>query len=830
MVKKIIYHNRVVLSLALWVFLVTLGLEAGAPPYLKQTWTMFPVNSNLGTGSMKVIGCPGDYPKILMHRTRDFLSLVQYQFGTFDYRSVWLSGVLPVPPTSYSYSIKSVYYQELIDLGRNEILVVSNQGYFFIDVDTRQILSSCELPHKIRADCLFDYEGDGDLDLAVSVDQFDDQLMIYDLESGDVLNEFPYSGNIIKVGQVDSDPGLELVFTDNSSDNVGYVLDLTENELQWVSYPSFGRELELADIDNDGQEELLVSGLNQELKTLAAFDLDQQELKWVKTDLNSRTNDLLVCDVDGDGHLEILRTAFEQDRVKCFNARDGQLIWKSEKAFENSRSIQCADFDLDGNAEIVFVSETPSSYQFQVLDPETRDIEWSADTIDSTYYSFDVSSQDRNGNRILAVSLTDISRSESELRYYDAATHRELRRTSLDYGDECRKLFFIDSHPDVPGQELGMIHSRMKIFNSDTMERLWKTKYDIYSAKVVDLDDDGNLEIVAGGGYRSSYDSHIIVYDALTGDIEYEGVNIEYSITSIDVADIDEDETMEIGFATLGRFYILNAGTYTYDWEQHTGNSTCFAFFDYFPDVPGIEVIEVNSDDGVYVYDGMNHKLLDCVPLKTQEYIDSVNFFDINNDGDFEIILLGYGKFLIIDQNGTLLWNEDSRFYTRFLDENLVCDDLNNDGFQELILATDTSVREYQYWSAASQEEPPCDVTGVSLDLSTWHFDANDMFYLNTLVCNAEESLLIDHHVMVLLGIFGEYFCLPSWISLDSGLDSYQGVIPPGRTEFNTVPFFRWPDVEGSVSGVLFYGAILDPEMSNVVGEMTIVEVGWSSS
>ncbi|MCD4655897.1 hypothetical protein K8T06_18405 [bacterium] len=45
--------------------------------------------------------------------------------------------------------------------------------------------------------------------------------------------------------------------------------------------------------------------------------------------------------------------------------------------------------------------------------------------------------------------------------------------------------------------------------------------------------------------------------------------------------------------------------------------------------------------------------------------------------------------------------------------------------------------------------------------------------------------------------------------------------------KFNVVAYFLWPSVQGSVTGMIFHGAILDPSMTELVGDVSSIEFGW---
>lgn len=107
-------------------------------------------------------------------------------------------------------------------------------------------------------------------------------------------------------------------------------------------------------------------------------------------------------------------------------------------------------------------------------------------------------------------------------------------------------------------------------------------------------------------------------------------------------------------------------------------------------------------------------------------------------------------------------------------------------------------------------------------------FHPGDDFWCNAEVCNSEGMPLEDYPVFVILDIHGLYLFAPGFTPFfDNYLDELP-VIPEGMTEIAVIEPFRWPRFLGSNYGIFFYGAILNPQTSQIVGDMGAFEFGWT--
>ena len=86
-----------------------------------------------------------------------------------------------------------------------------------------------------------------------------------------------------------------------------------------------------------------------------------------------------------------------------------------------------------------------------------------------------------------------------------------------------------------------------------------------------------------------------------------------------------------------------------------------------------------------------------------------------------------------------------------------------------------------------------------------------------------------------ILEVYGKFWFWPSWAYFD--YPDYQGIdyrcidVLIGTTSITVIPPFDWPDTgQDVVTGLGFYGAMLNPEMNDIMGEIAYQEWGYGPS
>ncbi len=112
---------------------------------------------------------------------------------------------------------------------------------------------------------------------------------------------------------------------------------------------------------------------------------------------------------------------------------------------------------------------------------------------------------------------------------------------------------------------------------------------------------------------------------------------------------------------------------------------------------------------------------------------------------------------------------------------------------------------------------------GVNLILPGSPFTGEDSFKLRAQCMGDPDDS--DVNLYVILDVYGEYWFHPGWTEIPQ----YETIaLNPSRPVMSFVLDFIWPDnIQGSVDGLYFWGAILDQETSDLIGDFDRVEFGY---
>ncbi len=121
-------------------------------------------------------------------------------------------------------------------------------------------------------------------------------------------------------------------------------------------------------------------------------------------------------------------------------------------------------------------------------------------------------------------------------------------------------------------------------------------------------------------------------------------------------------------------------------------------------------------------------------------------------------------------------------------------------------------------------DELACDSNGVTLNMPATIFRPGDDCRLDAWVCNAESHIVSDHHLFVILDVFGNLYFAPVWSS-EPGYFSVDFM--PGSVPVEILPAFTWPEGVGTTTGLMFWAGIVDPVSGNLFGDYDYWEFGW---
>ncbi|MBN1551411.1 hypothetical protein JW979_08080, partial [bacterium] len=117
---------------------------------------------------------------------------------------------------------------------------------------------------------------------------------------------------------------------------------------------------------------------------------------------------------------------------------------------------------------------------------------------------------------------------------------------------------------------------------------------------------------------------------------------------------------------------------------------------------------------------------------------------------------------------------------------------------------------------------------GVTIAMPSHDFTEGDTCWLRITIHNPDLPL---HEIplFVILSAAGNYWCAPGWKSFpDQGLDYYiLDTVETGNTPMDIISPFIWPGNTGSASGLAFYTALTDPEITRILGTYDVWEFAF---
>ncbi|MEM1229437.1 MAG: thrombospondin type 3 repeat-containing protein [Pseudomonadota bacterium] len=399
-----------------------------------------------------------------------------------------------------------------------------------------------------------------------------------------LIDSFDYGGDGFAIGNVDQDPNLEIAYSG------GKILEITgsnaSEEWDFSTYGS-GAYITAADVDADGIDELVVA---RAWSYIDVYDVDVRSPKYqINADLDIQA--LLARDITGDGIAEVLYGDGQWGNIYAHDGSTGDELWRVRNPEHGTTRIAIADMDSDGTAELMWGAgwtSTGADY-FYAHDLETLELEFQSPDLVGPFTATTVGDADSDGEQeVVALSF------ESNSGYDDGVLHRFSAETfALEYMGDTRAFdgFAWTGIHDVAVGDLDgdgdqeilvatdrLYDGRIYILNGTTGVREQVIELDggspVHALALADMDLDGDLDIVAGGGveHTGSDGTAIYILDGRTGALLWRSVALGAfwnETTSLEVRDLNRDGYADI-LAVAGGIYRIDgqARTITANTDQ----------------------------------------------------------------------------------------------------------------------------------------------------------------------------------------------------------------------------------------------------------------------
>lgn len=345
--------------------------------------------------------------------------------------------------------------------------------------------------------------------------------------------------------------------------NFGNV-QLISNELDGLS------DIIVDDIDGDGDNDVISVSKSdgkiawyENLNGLGDFG-SQQIIA-----INNEPNSVLVIDIDMDGDLDILSNSFENNEVMWYKNLDGLGTFGAENLIEQldyfvANSMDTSDLDGDGDYDIIVGYSTGTTINDRIVWYENLDglgnfssSQIITDNINVQYFLSVVSLDFDNDGDIDVVSASD---NDGKIAWYeniDGLGNFASQAIISDTFEDVKTLNVIDLNEDGNFDIIGGIYVASQIsdiklrynfsdmgYNEFTISSAYGGLDEIYP---VDVNNDGNIDILSQ--YSSLYNDKFLWLKNVDGnfeDVSPKYASTGYNSSQILPADINNDGFIDV--------------------------------------------------------------------------------------------------------------------------------------------------------------------------------------------------------------------------------------------------------------------------------------------
>ena len=158
-------------------------------------------------------------------------------------------------------------------------------------------------------------------------------------------------GNSMAVGNVDSDPALEIVTSG------GYVFDGATGANKWAYAPGFGSQVDIGDVVGDGVGKIVGTSTSTGTAGLSVYDAVQKSVLWsIPSSGVSGFSVIKVAELDGTSPAEIIAADGDYGHITVYRYTSGapQVLTQFNSIGYGVSAIETGDVNGDGLQEIVW--------------------------------------------------------------------------------------------------------------------------------------------------------------------------------------------------------------------------------------------------------------------------------------------------------------------------------------------------------------------------------------------------------------------------------------------------------------------------------------------
>lgn len=394
------------------------------------------------------------------------------------------------------------------------------------------LLWSKSTTHDVADIATGDLNGDGKDDVvSISLVFNTETVIAWSGVDGSILwSDNSTTGYAVAIGDITGDGQNEVIaggYDNDFGGSGGYVINAyTSNGTPLWTYPinDWVTDIEICDVDGDEIDDVVACDDNS-ISRIYVIDGDGNDLHGWPVTPTSHVVDLAVGQLDGEDGVDVAAIGLSAGGMLYVYDSSGNPLWVNPDV--SGTTVEIGDVDGDGDNEVVAPYYAPGPvFGFGGGDPPPSG-DWvgafDGDDGGEPIYSFFTSA----GKHITDIELGDL----------DGDPGVEIAAITEDNGNT---LYAIDIDNDTE-QEMW------------TYDMSWPNTFSGESLAIGDVDRDYKNEVVAA----SSESPHwLYAFDGMDddgdgiGDHVWKRFNVEYTITDVEIGDLDGDGDQDVVFGT----------------------------------------------------------------------------------------------------------------------------------------------------------------------------------------------------------------------------------------------------------------------------------------
>lgn len=525
----------------------------------------------------------------------------------------------------------------------------------------------------------------GDEQLEILFQSTGGLYMVYN--NGTSIWNYSYEGTVIDgngggivIGDIDNDGEEEIILSaSNDTAIINFNGTVERIGLSFPMYYSLPYEvgLSLVDVNSDDYLEIIISYEDGYMYVINST----LDLVWSKLVSTGYMGRIAVGDIDNDSKQEIVTDGYDEG-VRAINAEDGSYLWEFYTLSPSCGGPSIADIDNDGELEVINVYAgnlliLNGKYGY----PEKPAINIFAETHHSSPSLADV---DNDG--FLEIFVTG--------RSYDGYYPPEFRNkiVAISGGGTPPATSHMPSDILNNNSLNWKIKGKNVLGTNDIIEYIGDNSYPViddlikleslsYSLIGEDVNSDGEIELFAvnGSDIYSIYQN---------GSLKWSHSFSKPIVDSPLISDLDDDDIPEVLVGTNETVFLLNASTGSTFWNYtHSTDDIIYGNF-YSFDMNGD-----NKSELFYLFEQYYYKFLvtnytkdTLKDIMMSNYISNVPVYDFNKDGIKDMLLAGdWGAIILVRMD--LMGEITSGYAPGYIKFSSLAD-LNKDGYMDVVVGT----------------------------------------------------------------------------------------------------------------------------------------------